>query len=224
MLWSGLGPPCPQVGAGRECRACSQPCVASGPGSCRRTRPLTDAGSNVIFVCCSSWPGRPVSSLLQMLPDNDVRRLPAVLLVTFFFFFFFLRGGFLGRCATMERCWLAGWWPEHLGPCFSSSSCCHLALIHTSLTPYHLKQSPCIAPGLRFLKKSSAWGAVVSSLVVKSPSVALPPSPSVSWLQDAALLSQSIPWRGHGSCQLGCSCPTAARKPAQHGHGRAEEP
>lgn len=88
MLWSGLGPPCPQVGAGRECRACSQPCVASGPGSCRRTRPLTDAGSNVIFVCCSSWPGRPVSSLLQMLPDNDVRRLPAVLLVTFFFFFF----------------------------------------------------------------------------------------------------------------------------------------
>lgn len=216
MLWSGLGPPCPQVGAGRERRACSQPCVASGPGSCRRTRPLTDAGSNVIFVCCSSWPGRPASSLLQMLPDNDVRRLPAVLLVTFFFsagrfswsvcnhgemLACRLVAGALGSLLLQQLLL-----PSGPGPHFPRSLPLETVSLH--------------CPWAVLLKEEQCLGCRSVLLVVKSPSIALPPSPSVSWPQDAALLSQSIPRWGHSSCQLGSSCPTAARKPAQQGSHR----
>lgn len=62
-----------------------------------------------------------------------------------------------------------------------------------SLTPSCPKLSPCIPPGL-----CCAWGATVSSLV--SPSVVPTPSPSLFWLQGAALLSEH---------------PAAAREPGQ---------
>lgn len=67
-----------------------------------------------------------------------------------------------------------------------------------SLTPSCSKPSPCIPPGLCFLRKSSAWGATMSPLV--SPSVVPTPPPSLFWLQGAALLSEH---------------PSAAREPGQ---------
>lgn len=70
---AGLGPWCPQAAAGTER---SQPCVAPGLG-------------NEIFVCRSSWSERPVSSLLQMLPDNDMHGSLQCCFSPFFNFFFF---------------------------------------------------------------------------------------------------------------------------------------
>lgn len=188
VLWSGLGPSRPRAGAGGECGARFRPRVASGPGSCCRTRPLADAGGNAIFVCRSSWAGRLVSSLLQMLPGNDVRSLPAVLVVALFSF---LWGGFLGQDLTVQRRWLMGWWPEHLCPCFSSSSCCPGPCFPCSPP---LKTAPPVwALGCALYRRAVPRVPLVSSLVVEPPSAVSTPSPPIFQLQDPAWLSRSIP-------------------------------
>lgn len=78
----------PAAGSSRGPQARSQ-FPAPGPGSCCPARPLAEG--NATFVCCSSWPGQPVSILLL-----DVSSSPTA--CGAFCPPLFLRGGFFVRC------------------------------------------------------------------------------------------------------------------------------
>lgn len=116
--WAGSVPPAGRSGQG----AFPAP---RGPGARQLPPNASPRLGNEIFVRRSSCSGRPVSSLLQMLPGNDVHGSLQCCL-----FFCFLRGGFRGRCAP-EGCWFAGCWTEHSGPSFSSCSFPHSQLPKT---------------------------------------------------------------------------------------------
>lgn len=90
------------------------------------------------------------------------------------------------------------------------------------LLPAARNSPPVCALGCAPYRRAVSRVPLVSFLVVNSPSAASTSFPSIFQLQDPAWLSWSIPWPGHSTPWLSCSCPMAARgtsvaAPATHG-------
>ncbi|XP_063264915.1 matrix-remodeling-associated protein 7 isoform X1 [Prinia subflava] len=178
-----------------------------GPGARQLSPSASPRLGNDIFVCRSSWSERPVSSLLQMLLDNDMHASLQCCLFFFSFFFFFFPAGRLS-------------WPV----CTGEMLICELLdraprsfILRLFLPHSQLLKTPCILPGLCFLQKSSAWGAPVSSLLPKSPSAVPTPAPSPLWLQDARTAAPTGHGRAESSEIRGCSRHRGLSPPLAHG-------